>query len=137
MSKKSKDDFLKKSYNLYLAGLISENKFYDIKEGKAVVIKRNDPLRKAISSIKNYWDKPGHALTEIQGILFDHGYQLAHSGRFNVIDKTPSYTQHFPIMKMSDPQRPEEGGVDIESMLVFGWRWMPNGNKCEITAYLS
>lgn len=125
------------NYDLYLAGLISENKFYDIKEGKLMVIKRTDPVREAVSSIKTYWDKPGHALTEIQGILFDHGYQLAHTGSFDVLDKTPSYTQRFPIMKMNDPHNPQQGGVDIDSMLVFSWYWMPSGNKCEITAYLS
>lgn len=125
------------NYDLYLAGLISENKYYDIIENKLATIPRKHPVRNAIASHKIYWDKPGHALTDLQGILFDHGFQLAHVGSFNVHDKTPDHTQNFPLMKMNNPEKPEEGGVDIDSMLVFNWHWMPSGNKCEVTAYIS
>jgi len=123
-------------YRSYLAGIISESDYYEILEGKNT-IKSKDKVRNAVASIKNYWPKPGHALTNIQQTLHDHGYALAGTASFNVSDKTPDYTQRFPLEKMINPEKPEEGAESVENVLSFGWHWMPSGDKCEITAYIS
>lgn len=123
-------------YRSYLAGIISESDYYEILEGKNT-IKSKDKVRNAVASIKNYWPKPGHALTNIQQTLHDHGYALAGTASFNVSDKTPDYTQRFPLEKMINPEKPEEGAESVENVLSFSWHWMPSGDKCEITAYIS
>jgi hypothetical protein len=123
-------------YRSYLAGIISESDYYEILEGKNT-IKSKDKVRNAVASIKNYWPKPGHALTNIQQTLHDHGYALAGTASFNVSDKTPDYTQRFPLEKMINPEKPEEGAEPVENVLSFSWHWMPSGDKCEITAYIS
>ena len=123
-------------YRSYLAGIISESDYYEILDGKNT-IKSKDKVRNAVASIKNYWPKPGHALTNIQQTLHDHGYALAGTASFNVSDKTPDYTQRFPLEKMINPEKPEEGAESVENVLSFSWHWMPSGDKCEITAYIS
>jgi len=123
-------------YRSYLAGIISESDYYEILEGKNT-IKSKDKVRNAVASIKNYWPKPGHALTNIQQTLHDHGYALAGTASFNVSDKTPDYTQRFPLEKMINLEKPEEGAESVENVLSFSWHWMPSGDKCEITAYIS
>jgi hypothetical protein len=123
-------------YRSYLAGIISESDYYEILEGKNT-IKSKDKVRNAVASIKNYWPKPGHALINIQQTLHDHGYALAGTASFNVSDKTPDYTQRFPLEKMINPEKPEEGAESVENVLSFSWHWMPSGDKCEITAYIS
>ena len=124
------------NYKLYLAGIISESDYYDILEGKNT-IKSKDKVRNAVSSIKNYWPTPGHALTNIQQTLHDHGYALAGVPSFNVSDKTPDYTQRFPLEKMTNPEKPDEGADRVDNLLVFSWHWMSSDKQCEVTAYIS
>lgn len=124
------------NYKLYLAGIITESQYYDLLEGRDI-IKRSDKVRNAVASIDTYWRKPGLALTKIQGILHDHGYTLGGVPSFNVSDKTPEYTQRFSVEKLRNPEKPDEGSDPVNSMLIFMWHWMPSGDQCEITAYLS
>jgi len=100
-------------------------------------IHRRDPVRNAIAGIKTYWDKPGKALTEIQSILFDHGYLIPFPV-FSVHDKSPEHKQSFSIQKKLNPEDPNSDEVEeIDSSLIFSWHWMPSGDQVEITAYLS
>jgi len=98
-------------------------------------IHRNDQVRKSVSNLRTYWDKPGQALTALQEILRDQGFQIEGSPSFNVHDKTPEYTQRFNIEKIEDPIR--HIYTPTNSVLVFSWHWMPSGDQVEITTYSS
>lgn len=100
---------------------------------EAYKIHKNDQVRKNVADIKTYWDKPGQALTALQEILRDQGFQIEGTPSFNVHDKTPEYTQRFNIEKIEDPNT----SLQTNSILVFSWHWMGSGNQVEITAYLS
>lgn len=91
-------------------------------------IKRNDPVRNKVCELRTYWPKPGHALTALQDILFNHGIELDRVPSFPVSDKTPDYTVRFGLTR---------DGHYLESSLVMSWHWMASGEQVEIVSYLT
>ena len=126
---------MKKNYARYLAGVITESQYYDLLEG-TTNIGSKDKVRKAVTSIQNYWNKPGNALTKIQNILFDYGFRLRDSPSFSVHDRTPSHRETFALEKLKDPTRPDAGADPIANDLYFRWHWISD-EKVEVTAYIT
>jgi len=107
-------------------------------EGRIPSIKSSDRVRRDVSSIETYWEKPGKALTKIQDILHNHGYVLGETPSFNVHDKSNDHIQRFKLEKFINKEKPEEGSEEVINMLIFSWHWMESGvGKCEVTAYIS
>ena len=110
-------------------------------------IKPNDPVRRAVSSIETYWNKPGSALSQIGQILSQHGYEIDAIPSFN--DRTPDGRYQYALIKpFNDRQPPGQkfdslriygDDINLNNMLIFSWHWMgvPGESKCEVTAYIS
>lgn len=100
-------------------------------------IPKNDPVRNKIYEItkKNYWKRPGEALTAIQNVLMDHGYEIEHPV-FKGSDKANDQ-QLFSIVKILNPHDPNDDSREhVDTQLSFSWHWISD-KTVEVVAYLS